>query len=168
MTLPRLESNYNAFAVSGALSSAQITAIANSDTLDLSTATLSGGVLSLGGQTVTMYDIRSDVETFRDNATFADITRSPASVNVVRHLQGREDWEGTLVFTPNTTTNHTYDLLIKDIEGIRVLYAHKWTDKILVAVCSIFERPQEVDVASGGTTYTCTFRNSGLVTPVWR
>ena len=164
-----LDLDYENFMVSEKLDAAAITAIADDPDIDFQLDTgagsLSGTTLSLAGQSITMYELKTDLETYVDNYPIDDVVRNEGGSSVRRHKEGRRDYTGTLTMYPNTATNRSNQIVIFDNTGVRMLYLKKETGEQLLG-CVVFGSSQkEVDATSGQVRYTMETRNAGLKLP---
>lgn len=158
---------WNYVGLSDALTDTQAAAL-TAPTANIRGASLTGSTLSVGGQSVTVHDITTDVRylTFDDPAAAIQLT-SPASRQNVR-LPGRVTWDCNGTFRFNYGANRTYDVMLRDRSGTRVLYVERADNRFITAVVTIGVRrlPQVTD--EGDATFDVTFWNrSHGAAPDW-
>lgn len=157
---------YTEFRLSKPLNDTQFDVLKKATTV-LTGLALAGNDLTIGGQTVVTEDLGEDVQNFVPNITYGQLNRSNLKSKTRRSAQGRSTWEATATFYYNEDLNRSYDVIVKDSSGPRVLYVERNTGRKLVAVVTMGNVTDSGVDDDGNTTFDVTFWNASDVEPQW-
>ena len=152
--------------ISAELSATEFAAVGASG-VSLTGANLTGTTLTIAGEGVEMFELKEDAKDFRLNRTWGRIIRTSLNDEVERVHQGRLQLEATLEMYANTASNRSYDIVLKEGKGHRLVLVERTTGKRLVGVLDIVEITDNTIDEAGDLTYTVVLRNSGHVAPKW-
>ena len=144
------------FRITKALSADQVTAL---ETADLSKVTISGDNLVVAGENYASHQIRHNVRNFDISNTKNEIDVTAISDEDNRIEEGRRTWEIPFVCNVDYDENDTYDVVVKDDTGKRLIYAERQTGKGF-AMVAIFTRGSLTIAREGDMSYSATVKNS--------
>ena len=155
------------FAVSDALSSTDLTAILGKTTTDLASGTFpntgaDAGKIIVGTTKVTAHELRSDLRSYSPKRDFAEVDVTSLADEVKRRQQGRPSFDLECAFNMNYDANRSYDVLIKDSTGTRLIYIEQITGKKLVGAFVIGSNNESFD-KEGDAMAEVTFWNVGAL-----
>ena len=155
---------YENVRISTELSDVQYAALRS---MDLSAAALSGDIVAIGTQNITTLDILEDAKTFAPTRSYGEIDRTSLADTARVIEQGRGSAEITLGLYVNYAVGKSYDAVIKDPSGIRLLYVERATGRKFVALVSVITVTEPATDEAGDLVVEVAMRNSGGVMPSW-
>lgn len=156
---------YANFRLSEALTDAEVAALV-APGVDLKAATLSSDSVTVASQTIECHQLRDNVRSFTDNEVYADIDHSNIAGKARQSGQGKPTIDVQAKMYIDYTADHSYDVIIKDPTGYRLLYVERQTGRIFVMLCVIGE-VRRTTGDQGELEADVTFRNAGSEIPAW-
>ena len=129
--------------------------------------TISGDSVTVGTVTEDCYDLKASIRSFNPEISYAELDETTLADEAVVNRQGRPRWEATVTVLHDTATNNTYDLMIADPSGVRLLYCKRHDDKVLVALVTIMRVADQGQDADGQAVSEVTLRNAAALAPIW-
>ena len=161
---PVLGYPYAHFRLSEALSTTEQTALLATG-VDLSAAALAGENVTVAGQTIATHQLGPDVRSFNDSMTWAEIDQTSVVDESKRIVRGRSTFTLEAKMFVNYDTDMSYDTIVKDSDGYRLLYIERQAGRHLVAVVQM-SQVNETTGDEGNLEIDVTFKNSGAE-PKW-
>ena len=147
---------YADFRLSEALSSANVLAL---EAATLSGATLAGSNVTIGGQTIEAHQLRDTVRSFNVASTYSERPLHTIADDAEKVEQTRIQFEAAGSFLVKETADSSYDVILKDASGHRLLYIDTETGKKTVAVVQMFGVDETIG-DDGSKLVAVTFKNS--------
>ena len=155
---------YAEVAISGVLTDSQYGTLRD---FDLTTATHSSGTVTAGSETISVTSIKEDVVGFTPTITDEAIDRTSIADEARVMAQGRQSSEFRMLCFPNYATNATFDQVIKDTEGVRLLYVERSSSKQMIALVVATTATDPFDATEDRQVYEITFQNAGSKRVHW-
>ena len=132
---------------------------------DIGALNLVDDAIVVTAEKVTMHQLNDNVKSFNDNLRWSEIDQTSIAHSTMIKVRGRSEFELSGVFFVDYATNKSYDTVVKDSDGYRLLFVERQVGRKLVALVQIFS-VEETTGDDGELTVNVTFKNSGKK-PAW-
>ena len=156
---------FNKWMLSKKLADDEYTAAFNATTLSGLTLS-SSNVLTVGSESIQLHELKYSVQSIDDNQSWSEIDVTSIGHSSKAYLRGRLEFSITGKMFINYDTDSTYDLVVKDSDGARILLLERETGRKLVCLVQIFEVKTSFST-DGMAAIDFTMKRSGGPDPSW-